>query len=81
MRVFLNLCAGLDRLGIGYHVNDYHCQEIRANSYVSLASPAYSTKWPGKIHLIRAAVYSHPLDDLQLFERLPVQKVLVPGRG
>jgi hypothetical protein len=81
VRVFLNLCAGLDRLGIRYRVNDYryikrHPEElacILGRSFVLDRMP-----WKNPI-LLGVAVYNHPLDDPDLFKRLPVKKMLVPG--
>jgi hypothetical protein len=35
-------------------------------------------RWKNPI-LFGAAVYSHPIDDPRLLERLPVRTVLVPG--
>jgi hypothetical protein len=81
MRVFLNLCAGLDRLGIRYRVNDYQHAKANPNEIACIVGkPCVLDKiaWKNPI-LFGAAVYAHPLDDPQLFERLPVQKVLVPG--
>jgi len=80
-RVFLNLCAGLDRLGIRYRVNDY--KHIRKNPdelacIVGKHGVLEKIAWKNPI-LFGAAVYSHPLDGPELFERLPVRKVLVPG--
>lgn len=81
MRMFLNLCAGLDRLGVPYRVNDY--RHIRRNSNelaCVLGKPHVldKVKWEGPI-LFGAAVFSHPTDDPDLFARLPVKRVLVPG--
>ncbi len=81
MRVFLNLCAGLDRIGIPYRVNDYRHARNNPNEVACIVGkPCVLDKieWKNPI-LFGAAVYSHPLDDPQLLERLPVKKILVPG--
>jgi glycosyltransferase involved in cell wall biosynthesis len=81
MRVFLNLCAGLDRLGIYYRVNEYQHIKKNPDELACVVGKPYvldQIAWKNPI-LFGAAVYSHPLDDPQLFERLPIQKILVPG--
>lgn len=80
-RVFLNLCAGLDRLGISYRVNDYryiqrHPQEVAC--IIGKTHVLDKIAWKNPI-LFGAAVFSHPCDDPQIFNRLPVKKILVPG--
>jgi hypothetical protein len=81
MRVFLNLRAGLDRIGACYRVNDYG---------YAVKNPAVTACIVGKPHvldrlewknpiLFGAAVFSHPIDDPELFQRRPIRKVLVPG--
>jgi len=80
-RVFLNLCAGLDRVDIRYRVNDYAYAKKNFNELVCIiGKPMVLNKmdWKNPI-LFGAAVFSHPTDDPHLFERLPVRKVLVPG--
>jgi hypothetical protein len=80
-RVFLNLCAGLDRLGVRYRVNDYDHARQNPKELVCIVGKAHvldKINWQNPI-LFGAAVFSHPLDDPQLFARLPVRKVLVPG--
>jgi hypothetical protein len=80
-RVFLDLCAGLDRLGVSYRVNDYryiqkHPEEIAC----IIGKPQVLDKilWKNPI-IFGASVFSHPYEDLNLLQRLPVVKVLVPG--
>jgi hypothetical protein len=82
MRVFLNLCAGLDRLGVRYRVNDYqHAKRNPGELACIVGKPCVLDKivWKNPI-LFGAAIYSHPLDDRHLLQRLPIKKVLVPGR-
>ncbi|MEA2904200.1 MAG: hypothetical protein QOI12_1587 [Alphaproteobacteria bacterium] len=80
-RVFLNLCAGLDRIGVRYRVNDYgHVRKNPGELACIIGKPVVldKMKWKNPI-LFGAAVYSHPLDDPHLLQRLPIKKVLVPG--
>jgi hypothetical protein len=80
-RVFLNLCAGLDRLRLPYRVNDYrHARKAPRELACIIGKPCVLDRivWRNPI-LFGAAVYSHPIDDPDLFERLPVKQVLVPG--
>lgn len=80
-RVFLNLCAGLNKLNIPYRVNDYayikrHQEEVAC--IIGKPHVLDKIKWKNPI-LFGASVFSHPIDDIHLFERLPIQKILVPG--
>jgi hypothetical protein len=80
-RISLNLCAGLDRLGVRYRLNDYDHARRNPRELVCIIGKAHvldKIEWKNPI-LFGAAVFSHPLDDPQLFERLPVRKVLLPG--
>jgi hypothetical protein len=81
LRVFLNLCAGLDRLGIRYRVNDYgyiarHPEEVAC--IIGRIFLLDKFAWKNPI-LLGVAAHNHPLDDPDLFKRLPVKKVVVPG--
>jgi glycosyltransferase involved in cell wall biosynthesis len=81
MRVFLNLCAGLDKLGIRYRVNRFrHAEQHPAELACIIGKPQVLDKvrWRNPI-MFGAAVYSHPLTDPNLLKRLPVRQVLVPG--
>jgi hypothetical protein len=80
-RVFLNLCAGLDRIGVPYRVNDYRHAQQHPNELVCIVGkPCVLDNFPWKNPILfGAAVYSHPSDDPSLLERLPIKKVLVPG--
>ncbi len=80
-RVFLNLCAGLDILGIPYRINGYRYIERHPDELACIIGKPHvlnKTHWRNPI-LFGAAVYSHPLADPDLLKRLPVRKVLVPG--
>lgn len=80
-RVFLNLCAGLDRLGVPYRVNDYRHLRRHASELACVIGKPFvleKMRWGNPI-LFGSAVFSHPSDDPHLFERLPVRRMLVPG--
>lgn len=80
-RVFLNLCAGLDRLGISYRINDYNYIARHPSELACIVGKPFvldKFAWKNPI-LLGAATYSHPLDDPNLLRRLPIKKVLVPG--
>lgn len=80
LRVFLNLCAGLDRLGIAYRVNDYNYIRKHPEALACIVGRSFvldRIEWRNPI-LLGVAIYNHPLDDPELFNRLPVKTVLVP---
>lgn len=80
-RVFLNLCAGLDQLGVLYRVNDYRYVKKHPEEIACIIGKPHvldKIKWKNPI-LFGASLFSHPLDDLHLLNRLPVLNVLVPG--
>ena len=80
-RVFLNLCDGLDRLGVKYRVNDYRYARRNSHELVGIIGKPFvleKVAWKNPI-LFGASVFSHPLDDPTLFDRLPVRRMLVPG--
>jgi hypothetical protein len=79
--MFLNLCAGLDRLGIRYRVNDYRYIRKHPEELACIIGRTFvldKVKWKNPI-LLGVAGYNHPLDDPTLLDRLPVKTVLVPG--
>lgn len=81
-RVFINLCAGLDRIGVAYTVNRYRH---------ALRNPSLPVGIIGKAHLLDlhawrnpilfgASIMSHPQEDPELLNRLPnIRRILVPG--
>ncbi|TWH61824.1 glycosyltransferase involved in cell wall biosynthesis [Dulcicalothrix desertica PCC 7102] len=80
-RVFLNLCAGLDRLGVSYKVNDYKYIQKHPEEIACIIGKPYvldKISWKNPI-IFGPSAFSHPYDDLNLLQRLPVKKVLVPG--
>jgi len=80
MRVFLNLCAGLDRIGVRYRVNDY--RQLRRSfgeTACVVGKPHVLAKVPREIPIIfGAAVYSHPIDAPDLFKHHNIRGILVP---
>lgn len=79
--MFLNLRAGLDRIGTPYRINDYRDARRKPEELVCIVGKPWlldKIEWHNPI-LFGAAVYSHPVDDPHLLERRPVKKVLVPG--
>jgi glycosyltransferase involved in cell wall biosynthesis len=80
-RMFLNLCAGLDRLGVAYRVNDYRYAKRHAGEAACIVGKPHVLNlvdWQNPI-FFGAGVFSHPVDDPELFSRLPVRRMLVPG--
>jgi glycosyltransferase involved in cell wall biosynthesis len=80
-RVFLNLMAGLDRIGIRYRVNDYkyarrHPEEIAC--IIGKRCVLEAMEWKNPI-VFGSAVSSHPFDDMDLLNHLSIKKILVPG--
>jgi glycosyltransferase involved in cell wall biosynthesis len=80
-RVFLNLCAGLDKIGVPYRVNDYGHAKSHPDEIACIVGKPHlldATNWQNPI-LFGAAVFSHPIDDPDLLKRKPVRRILVPG--
>jgi glycosyltransferase involved in cell wall biosynthesis len=81
MRVFLNLCAGLDKVGISYRVNDYQYIQQHPKEVACIVGKPHvldKVEWKNPI-LFGAAGLSHPCDDPKLLERLTIRAILVPG--
>lgn len=81
MRVFLNLRAGLDLLHVQYRVNDYRYIKKHPKEIACIIGKPHvldRIEWKNPI-IFGAAVYSHPSDDPDLLNRLPIRKILVPG--
>jgi glycosyltransferase involved in cell wall biosynthesis len=78
MRWFLNLCAGLDRLGVQYHVNDYRGLKRRPGAWAYVI---------GKQHVVEKIPTGHPIVygpgvaahpyESDFWERADIQLVLV----
>jgi glycosyltransferase involved in cell wall biosynthesis len=80
-RVFLNLCAGLEKLGVNYRINDYrhikrHPEELAC--IIGKSQVLDRIVWRNPL-LVGPSLTVHPVYDPNLLKRLPVQKVLVPG--
>jgi hypothetical protein len=79
-RAFLNLVAGLDRLGTPYRINDYrhigaHPQELAC----VFGKPHILGKIPARTPLLfGTSIYSHPSDNPQLPKQREIRQVLVP---
>ncbi|MEE9355856.1 MAG: hypothetical protein V3U75_09745 [Methylococcaceae bacterium] len=79
--VFLNLLAGLSRLGIPYRVNDYHYACKHPNELVGIIGKPhvlFKNDWQNPV-LFGASVFSHPFNYPDLFNKYPVKVILVPG--
>lgn len=81
MRVFLNLMAGLDRLGVPYRVNDYRYMRANREELACLIGkphilPSFHAKTP---LLFGMSIYNHPTDDEHLPRRHNIRQVLVPS--
>ncbi len=79
-RVFLNLCAGLDRIGVPYRANDYrHIRRNPEELACVVGKPFVLDKIPRQTPILfGTSIYSHPLDDPDLPRRRPIRRVLVP---
>jgi hypothetical protein len=79
-RVFLNLCAGLDRIGVRYRVNDYRHVKNNPRELACVIGKSFvldKFEWKNPI-IAGAALTAHPVDDPSLPDRLPIKKILVP---
>jgi hypothetical protein len=79
--VFINLCLGLDQLGVRYRVNEFRWANHNSESPVGIIGKShvlYRQDWQNPI-LFGASVMSHPLSDPGLLDRLPIKRILVPG--
>lgn len=80
-RVFLNLCAGLKRIGVPYRINNYRYIQKHPEEVACVVGKPHlldKIQWKNPI-LFGAAIFSHPHDDPELLNRLPIKKILVPG--
>ena len=81
MRVYINLCMGLDRLGVPYRVNDY--AHIRTNPHelaCVIGQPHVLSKIPQQTPILfGTSIYNHPSDDPDLLQRRSIRRVLVPS--
>lgn len=81
MRVYINLCLGLDRLGVPYRVNNFH--HIRTHPHelaCVIGQPLVLSKIPQETPILfGTSIYNHPSDDPDLLRRRPIRRVLVPS--
>jgi glycosyltransferase involved in cell wall biosynthesis len=82
MRVFLNLKAGLDRLGVPYRVNNYRHLGFNPEDLACLVGkPHLLGRFPKQTPLLfGTSIYNHPIDDAFLPKRHLVRQVLVPSQ-
>jgi glycosyltransferase involved in cell wall biosynthesis len=82
MRVFLNLKAGLDRLGVPYRVNNYRHIRFNPEDLACLVGkPHLLDRFPKQTPLLfGTSIYNHPIDDAFLPKRHLVRQVLVPSQ-
>lgn len=81
MRVFLNLKAGLDRLGIAYTVNDFpHARRHLSKLCCILGKRDVLDRFslPNPL-MVGPCCHSHSLDAPDLANRPSVRRILVPG--
>ena len=80
-RAFLNLVAGLERLGAPYRINDYrHLSAYPDELACVFGKPHVLEKIPSKTPILfGTSIYSHPNDDPHLPERRAIRQVLVPS--
>ncbi|MBR2818259.1 MAG: hypothetical protein IKE60_26590 [Reyranella sp.] len=80
MLVYLNLRAGLDRLGVRYRANDYrHIHAHPDELACVIGQPAVLDKLPQRTPILfGTAIYNHPIDNPDLPKQRPVRRVLVP---
>ncbi|MEO7931661.1 MAG: glycosyltransferase [Chthoniobacterales bacterium] len=80
-RVFLNLCAGLKRLGVPFRTNDFTWAKRNPDAPVGIIGKPHVLdlmEWKNPI-LFGASVMAHPLADPDLLNRKPIRRILVPG--
>ncbi|HEY4246548.1 MAG TPA: hypothetical protein VGM64_06800 [Lacunisphaera sp.] len=81
MRVFLNLCAGLDEIGQSYRVNDYRFARCHPDELCCVLGKRHvldSHPWANPL-LLGPCIHDHPVTDPDLFRRRRVRRILVPG--
>jgi len=80
-RVFLNLKAGLDRLGVAYRANDYRHARRHPDELCCVLGKRHvleNEPWRNPL-MIGPSIHDHPIDDPALFRRFEVRRILVPG--
>jgi len=72
-RVFLNLCAGLERLGVPYRINDFRSLRRDPEAIAGVLGKAplfFGRQWSNPI-LLGPCVINHPIDCPQLLRLVP----------
>ena len=81
-RVFLNLCGGLEQVGVNYRVNDYRYVQSHPDELACILGKPHllnKIQWQNSI-MFGACVHWHPLDQQhQLLNKLKIVRILVPG--
>ena len=81
-RVFLNLCAGLERLGVPYRINDFRSLRRNPEAIAGVLGKAplfFGQQWSNPI-LLGPSVINHPIDHPHLLRDYPdIRRLLVPG--
>jgi hypothetical protein len=80
-RTFLNLCAGLDKIDQPYRVNDFRYAQRNPGETVGIVGKPYvldKINWNNRI-VFGPCTYSHPSDDPELLQRLPIKMILAYG--
>src|SRR6185437_5632772 len=80
-RVFHNLAAGLDRIGVPYRVNDFgHIKSNREDLVCLIGQPHLLRRFENHTPMMfGTALYNHPVDDEHLPRRHMLRQVLVPS--
>jgi glycosyltransferase involved in cell wall biosynthesis len=81
MRVFLNLRAGLERIGQPFRVNDFRRARRQDGELCCILGKRGMLDhhaWPNPL-LVGPCIYNHPIDDPDLLRRRRVRRLLVPG--
>lgn len=80
-RVFLNLCAGLDRVGIRYRVNDYGYIRKHPEELACIIGRPFVLDWFAWKNplLLGVAMYNHPIEVPERLQDLHANTILVPS--
>lgn len=81
MRVFLNLCAGLDEIGQPYRINRYRFARRNPAELCCVLGKRHVLdlhQWDNPL-MIGPCIHDHPVTDPDLFRRRRVRRILVPG--
>lgn len=80
-RVYLNLRAGLDRLGLPYRANDYRHARRHPDELCCVLGKRHVLdrgQWQNPL-MVGPCTHDHPIDDPALLTRYGVRRILVPG--